>query len=120
MQFCAFRRYENASLVYTGLPSKHEGENVGLFDTILSAEDYYKTLYTSQQESLSGIGYDNSEIPDLSAAVSSADDEGDDEDEPEEPVVIMRRKTEDPLSIHKTTAFAEAKCCPGQTCGSTA
>jgi hypothetical protein len=97
-----FRRYENASLVYTGLPSKHEGENVGLFDTILSAEDYYKTLYTSQQESLSGIGYDNSEMPDFSAAVSD-DDEDDDEDEPEEPVVIKRRKTEDPLSIHKTT-----------------
>ena len=34
-----FKRYEDASLSYTGI-SKHEGEDVGLFDTVLSDEDY--------------------------------------------------------------------------------
>lgn len=33
-----FKRYEDASLVYTGI-NKHEGENIGLFDTVLSPSD---------------------------------------------------------------------------------
>jgi len=34
-----FKRYEDASLTYTGL-NKHEGEEIGLYDTVLSQEDY--------------------------------------------------------------------------------
>jgi hypothetical protein len=34
-----FRRYEDASLVYTGI-NKHEGENIGLFDTVLTPDEY--------------------------------------------------------------------------------
>ena len=34
-----FKRYEDASLEYTGI-SRHENQSVGLFDTVLSAEDY--------------------------------------------------------------------------------
>ena len=34
-----FKRYEDASLVYVGI-NKHEGEDVGLYDTVLSAADY--------------------------------------------------------------------------------
>lgn len=33
-----FKRYEDASLNYTGI-NKHEGEDVGLYDTVISAED---------------------------------------------------------------------------------
>lgn len=36
-----FKRYEDASLVYTGI-NKHEGEDVGLYDTVLSAKDYHE------------------------------------------------------------------------------
>lgn len=46
-----FKRYEDASLVYTGLESKHEGEGVGLFNTMLTSEEY-KSLYKLQQASL--------------------------------------------------------------------
>ena len=46
-----FKRYEDASLVYTGLESRHEGEGVGLFNTVLTSEEY-KSLYRLQQESL--------------------------------------------------------------------
>ena len=35
-----FKRYEDASLEYTGLQSCHEGEDVGLYNTVLSASDY--------------------------------------------------------------------------------
>lgn len=34
-----FKRYEDSSLVYTGI-NKHEGEDVGLYDTVLSSKDY--------------------------------------------------------------------------------
>lgn len=43
-----FRRYEDASLTYTGI-NKHQGEHVGLFDTSLSELDY---LEAAQQDSL--------------------------------------------------------------------
>jgi Type III restriction enzyme, res subunit/T5orf172 domain len=34
-----FKRYEDASLGYVGI-NKHDGENIGLYDTVLSAKDY--------------------------------------------------------------------------------
>ena len=34
-----FKRYEDASLEYSGI-NKHAGENIGLFDTVLSQDDY--------------------------------------------------------------------------------
>ena len=34
-----FKRYEDASLTYTGI-NKHEGEEVGLYDTVLNPEEY--------------------------------------------------------------------------------
>ncbi len=34
-----FRRYEDASLQYTGI-NRHEGDNIGLFDTVISAKDF--------------------------------------------------------------------------------
>jgi len=38
-----FKRYEDASLVYIGV-NKHEGEDIGLYDTVLSAKDYLPTI----------------------------------------------------------------------------
>lgn len=34
-----FKRYEDASLVYTGI-DKHEGESIGLFDTVITSEEH--------------------------------------------------------------------------------
>lgn len=36
-----FKRYEDASLEYTGI-NKHEGESIGLFDTVISKSEYLK------------------------------------------------------------------------------
>jgi len=36
-----FKRYEDASLEYVGI-NKHEGDEVGLYDTILTQEEYYR------------------------------------------------------------------------------
>ena len=45
-----FKRYEDGSLVYTGI-NRHEGEKVGLFNTVLTAEDY-ELLAKQQQDSM--------------------------------------------------------------------
>ncbi len=34
-----FKRYEDASLSYTGI-DKHEGKDIGLYDTTISDQDY--------------------------------------------------------------------------------
>ena len=33
-----FKRYEDASLTYTGI-DKHEGEDIGLYDTVITRKD---------------------------------------------------------------------------------
>lgn len=38
-----FKRYEDSSLSYTGI-NKHEGEDIGLYDTVLSRRDYEATF----------------------------------------------------------------------------
>ena len=38
-----FKRYEDASLTYTGI-DKHEGEDIGLYDTALTRKDYQATF----------------------------------------------------------------------------
>jgi hypothetical protein len=44
-----FKRYEDASLVYTGI-NKHEGEDIGLYDTVLSAKEYQPAVFENQAE----------------------------------------------------------------------
>jgi hypothetical protein len=38
-----FKRYEDASLSYTGI-NRHEGEDIGLYDTVLTRNDYQATF----------------------------------------------------------------------------
>jgi hypothetical protein len=38
-----FKRYEDSSLIYTGI-NKHEGEDVGLYDTVLKSKEYRATF----------------------------------------------------------------------------
>jgi hypothetical protein len=38
-----FKRYEDASLSYTGI-NKHDGQDIGLYDTVLTAKDYKGTF----------------------------------------------------------------------------
>jgi hypothetical protein len=44
-----FKRYEDSSLSYTGI-NKHEGEDIGLFDTVLRAKDYQATFVNEDGE----------------------------------------------------------------------
>jgi hypothetical protein len=38
-----FKRYEDASLSYTGI-DKHEGEDIGLYDTVITRKDAQETF----------------------------------------------------------------------------
>jgi len=48
-----FKRYEDASLSYTGI-NKHEGEDIGLYDTVLSRTDYQATFVNEPVEAYQG------------------------------------------------------------------
>jgi len=43
-----FKRYEDASLEYTGV-NRHKGEAIGLYDTVVSADDY-RRIFENQAE----------------------------------------------------------------------
>lgn len=44
-----FKRYEDASLVYAGI-NKHEGEDIGLYDTVLSRNEYQSPILENMSE----------------------------------------------------------------------
>ena len=46
-----FKRYEDASLEYTGI-NKHKGEDIGLYDTVLSRKDYQATFVNETSHGL--------------------------------------------------------------------
>ena len=43
-----FKRYEDSSLVYAGI-NKHEGEEVGLFDTVISSKEFSEPLVNEDE-----------------------------------------------------------------------
>ena len=42
-----FKRYEDASLVYIGV-NKHEGDDIGLYDTVLSSKEYKESFINQE------------------------------------------------------------------------
>jgi len=57
-----FKRYEDASLSYTGI-DKHDGEAVGGYNTVITRMEYEK-LFGSQQISMSNVAQFFDELPD--------------------------------------------------------
>ena len=57
-----FKRYEDASLVYTGIDAHNEDE-VGGWDTSIRKEEYNRLFYNQQASLVSGIV--KSDIPDV-------------------------------------------------------
>ena len=47
-----FKRYEDSSLSYTGI-NKHEGEDIGLYDTVITRKDALKVF----ENMPAGTGY---------------------------------------------------------------
>jgi len=59
-----FKRYEDASLSYTGI-NRHEGEKVGGYDTVISNEDY-SSMFSLQQASMEAPEPSPVDFPDMS------------------------------------------------------
>ncbi len=66
-----FKRYEDASLVYTGI-DKHTGENVGLYSTVITREDY-DTMSGQVESSMQYEGYHNNELAEIVSISDFAD-----------------------------------------------
>lgn len=64
-----FRRYEDASLSYTGI-DKHRGQNVGLYDTVLTRKDYDE-LAAQQIGSMVPVPANTDDLPDKALAPGS-------------------------------------------------
>jgi len=79
-----FKRYEDSSLSYTGV-DRHEGEDVGLWDTVVKRSEY-EALFTNQQSTMDAAAQADDDIPD-SPYVFEPDDE-----EPEEPVELPKKE----------------------------
>lgn len=91
-----FRRYEDASLSYSGI-NKFEGKDVGLFNTTITREDYEML---AQQQQASTLG----EVPEDAKSVPSRDFEKLDDAEAEPEYQSMRKapkKTEIYPGVHK-------------------
>ena len=73
-----FKRYEDSSLSYTGI-DKHEGKDIGGWDTVIKREEYEKLFYNQQA---------TMETP--------APREPEEPEEPEEPVVVPQPVPEPP------------------------
>ena len=63
-----FKRYEDASLSYTGI-SRHQGEKVGGYDTVVSNEDY-SSMFSLQQASMEAPEAASIDLPDTSTTAA--------------------------------------------------
>lgn len=68
-----FKRYEDASLSYTGI-DKHEGEDIGGWDTIIKRKEY-ETLFFNQQSTMEVFDIDEFDLPEEPNSVELSDDE---------------------------------------------
>ena len=81
-----FKRYEDSSLSYTGI-NKHEGENVGGYDTVLTSEEYNK-LFAVQQGSMKSSTPIYDDLPEVGAYM---DDDENDEDQEQIEVSVVEK-----------------------------
>lgn len=82
-----FKRYEDASLVYTGI-NKHEDEDVGGWDTVIRREEYEKFFYNQQAAMEAPEEADETDYApdeeDIFPASEETEEDWDEEDEPDE------------------------------------
>lgn len=83
-----FKRYEDASLIYAGV-DRHAGENIGLFSTVISKEDYDRMSgVLSESMSVSDDFYAGMAMP-TEVVIDTSDD-----DEPDYTIEVAPKKAE--------------------------
>lgn len=91
-----FKRYEDASLSYTGI-DKHEGEDIGGWDTVIKRNEY-ETLFYNQQSTMEAPEASVDDIPDETFVESYDEDE---EEIEEKEILISKKKSDSPVHIYK-------------------
>ena len=107
-----FKRYEDASLIYTGI-DKHTGENVGLYSTVISRADYDAMagqLFSSMQTDMTGDD-DLPEIPTFTNISGYPDDEDEEDDPLMAAETITTYGAKRPSIIQKTESFIGSTYC---------
>ena len=100
-----FKRYEDASLSYTGI-DRHAGEKIGLYSTVVSKEEYDAMAGLLTQSMVAPV-VDINDIPDRPVFVNQpAEDE---EEEEEESVVPVHVPTQTQKSAEKPLVQTEYK-----------
>ena len=108
-----FKRYEDASLIYTGI-DKHTGENVGLYSTVISRADYDAMagqLFSSMQTDMTGDD-DLPEIPTFTNISGYPDDEDEEDDPLMAAETITTYGAKRPSIVQDTGSFENGKLCP--------
>jgi hypothetical protein len=62
-----FKRYEDSSLSYTGI-DRHEGEDIGGWDTVIKRKEY-EALFYNQQSTMAASGASEDDIPEKSYVI---------------------------------------------------
>ncbi len=115
-----FKRYEDASLIYIGI-DRHTGENVGLYSTVVSREDYdaMAGLLSSSMEAEAPADDDIPERP-IFTNVTSPDTDEDDEDYDVEDYYTAQKVAEPKMEYGaKRTPIAQKQKQPMFSSGST-
>lgn len=85
-----FKRYEDASLIYTGI-DKHTGENVGLYSTVISRADY-DAMAGQLSASMKADAPRDDDVPERPVFTNISNYDFDDEDDYEQ--MVAEPKTE--------------------------
>ena len=83
-----FKRYEDASLIYTGI-DKHTGENVGLYSTVISRADY-DAMAGQLASSMTADTPRDDDIPDRPVFTNISDDDFSGDDTPTKPASTIK------------------------------
>lgn len=95
-----FKRYEDASLSYTGI-NRHESEDVGGWDTVLKRTEY-ETLFVNQQSTLVAPAVAIDDVPDEPFAFEPEEEEDIAEVQVKEPASRKSKKESDVKVSHIT------------------
>ncbi len=91
-----FKRYEDSSLVYTGI-DKHKGEDVGGWDTVVKRSEY-EALFYNQQSTMEAADSAADDVP----SVPYQDSSSDEDEEEEKPLSVKRKKrVSSPQGVYK-------------------
>lgn len=100
-----FKRYEDSSLSYTGI-NKHEGEDIGLWDTVISTDDY-DSMFTLQQASLSAPSVKNDDLPEKPYLAEEVDEEV--HEEPKKAITKQKNKKASNVKVYHMPVTPKAK-----------